>query len=398
MKSKEILQKWKETTIGEFCPFEYGKGLPERNRNISGNISVYGSNGIVGHHDKAITKNSTIIIGRKGTIGKVNFSKTPCWPIDTTFFIRPDNSRNMRFTYYLLQTLNLQNLNSDSAVPGLNRERTHKISILVPTLMEQQKIASILSNVDSLIRQTQKIIGQTRRLRKGLMQKILTRGIGHTKFKKTILGEIPESWNVVKLKDVAKKEPNAFVAGPFGSNLKVQDYTVSGIRLIQLQNIQEGDFDSVNEKYTSEEKFQELRNCAAYPGDVLVAKMADPIARACIAPKLCEQYLLVADCVRINVDKSKFDSIFVMYEINSSIVRRQAIAQGTGSTRLRISLSALRQIKFPEPPLAEQQKITSVLSSVDSLIQQTQKYKSKLETLKKGLMQKLLTGRIRVKA
>ena len=151
LKSKEILQKWKETTIEEFCLFEYGKGLPERNRNISGNIPVYGSNGIVGHHDKAITKNSTIIIGRKGTIGKVNFSKTPCWPIDTAFFIRPDNSRNMRFTYYLLQTLNLQNLNSDSAVPGLNRERTHKISILVPTLMEQNKIAAILGTIDDRI-------------------------------------------------------------------------------------------------------------------------------------------------------------------------------------------------------------------------------------------------------
>ena len=78
----------------------------------------------------------------------------------------------------------------------------------IPPLPEQQKIASILSNVDNLIQKTDQIIEQTQRLKKGLMQKLLTKGIGHTKFKKTDLGEIPEEWPIVKLKDIVSSYKN----------------------------------------------------------------------------------------------------------------------------------------------------------------------------------------------
>ena len=81
----------------------------------------------------------------------------------------------------------------------LNAEQYSQIPIPLPPLKEQQKIASILSNVDELIQKTEQIIEQTQRLKKGLMQRLLTKGIGHTKFKKTELGEIPEEWNIITI-------------------------------------------------------------------------------------------------------------------------------------------------------------------------------------------------------
>ncbi len=100
-----------ETTVGAFCPFIYGKGLPAGSRNSFGSIPVYGSNGIVGWHDVPYTKGPTVVIGRKGTVGAVHYSPIPCWPIDTTFFVEYSEPQDARFKYYLLRNLGLENMN-----------------------------------------------------------------------------------------------------------------------------------------------------------------------------------------------------------------------------------------------------------------------------------------------
>jgi len=135
--------EWIETTVGDFCPFHYGKGLPERNR-IPGPYPVFGSNGQVGSHYQPFVNEPGIIIGRKGTVGAVHFSKLPFCPIDTTFYVVSADYRDLRFTYYLLKSLGLDRMNADSAVPGLNREAAHKRKILVPPLSTQRAIAHIL--------------------------------------------------------------------------------------------------------------------------------------------------------------------------------------------------------------------------------------------------------------
>ena len=84
-------------TLGEFCPFTYGRGLSEDSRNVFGSIPVYGSNGIVGFHNQALTKGPAVIIGRKGTVGEIHYSSVPCWPIDTTFFITDSDQLLLRF-------------------------------------------------------------------------------------------------------------------------------------------------------------------------------------------------------------------------------------------------------------------------------------------------------------
>lgn len=138
-------------TVGTFAPFTYGKGLSKKIRNETGSVPVFGSNGIIGYHDKSLTSGPTIIIGRKGTVGAVHYSPVPCWPIDTTFYITESNGQKLRFKYYLLKSLGLNLMNSDSAVPGLNREAAHAIRIAVPSDMEQQFISSFLGDLDNKI-------------------------------------------------------------------------------------------------------------------------------------------------------------------------------------------------------------------------------------------------------
>ena len=137
--------------IGEWAPFSYGKALPKQKRTATGNVRVYGSSGVVGHHDTALTNGPTIIIGRKGTVGAVHYSPDPCWPIDTTFFIEGDDHVLHRFKYYALKAADLHNMNADSAVPGLNRNEAHAELIYVPPLTEQRSISRLLGALDDKI-------------------------------------------------------------------------------------------------------------------------------------------------------------------------------------------------------------------------------------------------------
>ena len=145
------MKAWKKVKIKEICKFKYGANLPASSR-IKGNYPVYGSSSIVSYCIDYYVKGPGIIVGRKGTVGKVQYSPTNFFPIDTTFYIEHNfNKVDLKFLYYHLQISGLENLNSDAAVPGLNRITAINQSISLPPLSTQKKIAKILSNYDDLI-------------------------------------------------------------------------------------------------------------------------------------------------------------------------------------------------------------------------------------------------------
>ena len=140
---------WKVKRLGDLCEFVYGDSLPEKKRK-NGDVAVYGSNGIVGKHDAAITENETIIIGRKGSVGEVNFSPTPCFPIDTTYFIdRRYTKQNLVWLFWLLKFLELERLSLMVGVPGLNRHHAHDLKTIVPPLPLQQEFAKMVEDIEA---------------------------------------------------------------------------------------------------------------------------------------------------------------------------------------------------------------------------------------------------------
>ncbi|GAA1217764.1 hypothetical protein [Rhodoglobus aureus] len=118
--------------LGELLRLEYGKSLPAPARE-AGEVRVVGSGGVVGRHSVAIVNQSGVVVGRKGTAGAVHWIDGPHWPIDTTFFARPVSPGvSQQYAYFLLSSLKLDQLNSDSAVPGLNRAEAEAIKMLIP--------------------------------------------------------------------------------------------------------------------------------------------------------------------------------------------------------------------------------------------------------------------------
>lgn len=129
---------WVDTTVGEYCPLVYGKSLPQHKR-VKGETPVFGSNGCVDFHNESHVETHGLIIGRKGSVGEVHLSEVPFWPIDTSFYVTKDSLEELYFAYYLLKSLGLNKMNSDSAVPGLNRDNAHALKIKIPKLEEDRK-------------------------------------------------------------------------------------------------------------------------------------------------------------------------------------------------------------------------------------------------------------------
>ncbi|MFH9862502.1 restriction endonuclease subunit S [Streptomyces sp. NPDC017202] len=121
-----------EVTVGDLAELKYGKSLPAARR-IAGEIPVFGSGGISGSHDEPLVKGPGIIVGRKGTVGSVYWSEVDFFPIDTTFYVECKNGRaSLEYLYFALRSLGLEHMNSDSAVPGLNRDRAQSQLLRIP--------------------------------------------------------------------------------------------------------------------------------------------------------------------------------------------------------------------------------------------------------------------------
>lgn len=149
-KDKDVIpDDWVEGKISDFIEILYGKGLPKRDRK-GGKIPVYGSNGIVGWHDKAFLEEPTVIIGRKGSVGELNLTKGPSHPIDTTYYIKNKEGCNLdvEFIYFLLKGIDLKSLDRSTAIPGINRNDIYKIKIKIPkTINGQKKLLNEIKNI-----------------------------------------------------------------------------------------------------------------------------------------------------------------------------------------------------------------------------------------------------------
>ena len=249
------------------------------------------------------------------------------------------------------------------AVYGLSKENLKKIKVPIPYLPEQQKIASILSGVDALIQNTQQVVDKSERLKKGLMQKLLTRGIGHTKFKKVpwLFGkeiEIPEEWNVETLgstcdqiQDMDHKMPKKISEGvPF---LSISDI------------VNKSEIDFSNQKYISKEDYADfLKKLQPQKNDLLYSRVATIGESRIIREK--KNFAFTYNVVLIKTGK-KLVSLFLKYALDLPMIKNHVKSIAPQGTYPFLGLGDIEKIPIIVPPLLEQQKIASILSGVDAL-------------------------------
>lgn len=336
----------------------------------------------------------TVIITIQGSIGRVAITQYDAY-IDRTLLLFEEFYNEIDKTFFAYVLFMLFEIEKEKAPGGIIKTITKEVLsdfvINIPKLPEQQKIASCLSSLDEVIAAHSQKLDLLKDHKKGLMQNLFPQD-GETvpkyRFKEF---EKDGDWVEKSLIDTADKKVKwSFTGGPFGSNLKASDYTTEGIRIIQLQNIGDGEFNDDNKIFTSIEKADELLSCNIYAGDIIISKMGDPVGRACIIPETLQRCVMASDGIRLVVDEKKHSKYFIYSLINSKRIREAIEKKSTGSTRKRIGLDALREIELIIPKTSqEQQKIASCLSSLDALITAQAEKIEQLQLHKKGLMQGL---------
>lgn len=199
-------------------------------------------------------------------------------------------------------------------------------------------------------------------------------------------------WATTTLESLTTNEKKSFAGGPFGSDLKAEDYTLDGIPIIQLSNITE-DYLNFNERliFTSEKKADSLISNNAYPGDLIIAKMM-PAGRCCIAQNLYNRYVLGSDAIRVNLDVKKCNKLFMREQINTQHIRKIITSKTAGSTRQRIGIPELKNLSLFSPSIEEQNKIGTFLLKLDTRIETQSKIISNLESLIKGIRQRIFSA------
>ena len=385
-----IPKEWEIIKTDDFLSLEYGKGLTERERG-GGIFPVFGSNGIVGYHSKYLIKGPGIVVGRKGTIGAITWTDENFWPIDTTYYIELKNIEiDMKWLFYKLTSLKLDKLNMATGTPGLNRNLVYSLKTALPSRPEQQKIAEVLSAVDEGIGKVDEVIKKTERLKKGLMQELLTRGIGHREFKDSEIGRIPKEWKVKRIIGLFNIKTGTT------PSTKQKEYWNDG----HINWVTPADMSKLNRRLyikSSERKITEKglkeTNLTLMPTGSIIISTRAPVGYVVIIE---DNTTFNQGCKGLIPKNAKeVNSVFYAYCLLSKKTILEHLSGG--STFKELPKNTLGNFNVPYPSAPEQQKIAEVLSDVDKKIELERKRKSKLERIKKGLMNDLLTGRKRVK-
>ncbi len=305
-----------------------------------------------------------------------------------------DTDNVAKYYYYLINSYYVNKIfrkkATGTAQIGINKKTVSEQVLAIQPIEEQKKIADILSTVDKKIALVEENINATEELKKGLMQKLLTEGIGHTEFKDSELGRIPESWELKRLNSVCNKITDGSHFSPIANKntgfyiATVKDMLLNTFNINTCTHIEENDF-----------KLLEANGCKPENGDILFSK--DGTIGKTFVYKDMEIPLVVLSSIAIIKPIYKvLDSSFTMHVLKSNIFYKQLNGLSSGSALKRVVLKAIKEIRIPLPPLEEQKQIAEILSTVDNKLENLKEKKQYFEELKKGLMQKLLTGEVRV--
>ena len=420
-KTITIPKEWKKIKLGDFIDFRNGYAFNSKKYTSGGkiiirmsNISVDGELNINNSNIKYTDENTfrelsdyqlkkndlimcmTDVSKEFGVVGK-----TAIIDKDDTYIlnqrvgrIRLSEELNVNFLHYYTNSKYFLNdiyqKVTGSAQYNLSTTDIKQSKILLPPLPEQQKIAEILSCVDEDIEKTDHIIEETEKLKRGLMQKLLTNGIGHKKFKKTKLGTIPEDWSFARLSEITDLITKGTTPTTYGHS-----FTEQGVNFIKVENItKDGKIEIGECKKISLITHEFLKRSKLQENDILFS-IAGALGRTAIVHNNCLPANTNQAVALIRLREKKLVN-FVEILLRTESVIKQIQNEKVQLAQANLSLKKLGNVYLPIPPKDELTEIDSIIQEITNKIFLNKKIKNKLTELKKGLMQDLLSGRVRV--
>lgn len=427
-------ETWRTEPLGKFCYVKARigwRGLSSSEYTENGPYLIAGKHIDVGFIDwercdhinefryseswEIALKQGDVILTKDGTIGRV--ARVDSLPGKATIngtmmLLRPTTGLDYRFLYHVLNGKGFKKLIDDkvsgSSIPHIFQRDMVLLPISFPPLDQQQKLAEILDTLDTTIRQTEAIIAKLQQVKQGLLHDLLTRGIdasGELRppvevaphlYKESPLGWIPKEWEISGLAEVALSNRSVIKTGPFGSSLKGEHWRELGCPVVTIGSLGEGYFDEQELLYVDESTARRLADFVLITGDIAFSRVAD-VGRAVVVTDAQCGWIMSSNFMRISVDSKKvLPHFFQLLLANGQNVRMQIRASVNSGGRDVANSAILMGLRFAWPSRIEQKLIVDKVASVDFRINKEESNLKKQLATKSGLMDDLLTGRVRV--
>ena len=396
--TKDLPQGWILCRLKRFCSFAYGDSLTSEMR-ARGSVAVFGSNGQIGYHTNSNTNAPCIIVGRKGSFGKIHYSTFPVFAIDTSYFIDERyTSANIRWLYYLLTTMSLDKISKDSAIPGLNREDVYQFIVLFPKLQCQNSIVRYLdyfcSDLKEVITHIKNLLELIEEYKWTAIQQVVTSGLDLNVSLKPSgvewLGDIPEHWEVRRLRTLTRIINGATPStqDPLNWDGDIGWLTPDDLGKLTTRYVHKGSRSLTLKGYES---------CGATlaPSGSLAISTRAPIGHIGI---LKHEACVNQGC-RLLTPNSLVESAWLYFSLRA--FNDELSSLGQGSTFTELSRDKLGDFAIALPPLPEQTAIVAHLakltSDIDVAIAHTRREIELLEEYRTRLIADVVTGKLDVR-
>lgn len=336
--------------------------------NPNGKYPIYGSGGIMGYADEFICDKNTVVIGRKGSINKPIYVEVPFWNVDTAFGLVANKSvLESKYLYYFCENFDFEQLNTTVTIPSLTKANLQNIEIPLPSLEEQRKIAAVLDKVSDLIVKRRQQLKKLDFLVKARFVEMFGDPVSN-----------PLDWEKVALSDLADVS-----IGPFGSLLHKEDYILGGHPLVNPSHIIDGKICPDDKLTISDNKYNELEPYHLKVNDVVMGRRGE-MGRCAV---VYDSGLLCGTGSLIIRTKGFITADFLQKILSFPSFKKTIEDMAVGQTMPNLNVSIVANFQIIKPPLKIQNEYYNFIEKIETAKSTINESLTKLETLKKALMQ-----------
>ena len=368
--------KYKRYALSELAIIKYGKNQ-KKVLSEDGNIPIYGTGGLIGYGTTVLYDKPSVLIGRKGTIGKVKYVEHPFWTIDTLFYtIINTDIVTPKYLYYVMSLIDLNNYNEGTTIPSLRTETLNRLEFNIPSIEEQEILLSCLNPIDEKIELNNAI-------NNNLLEQAST----------LFNSAIQQSTSVVYAELGSLAEVKGGKRLPKGINLVTTPNQHPYIRVRDLNNTVFASL-SNDYEYVDDETQQSISRYIVSTGDLLIS-IVGTIGLTAIADHTLNKANLTENCVKLTNIKNVTPEYLLLFLRSSQGV--EAISKGTvGAVQLKLPIKNIQSIAVPLLCDEELQSLNETLSTIFSQISANIVEMKKLADIRDTLLPKLMSGELDV--
>lgn len=376
-----VPKEWNIKKLKDLASIKYGKSQKEV-EDPNGKYKILGTGGEIGRTNKFLYDKESILIGRKGTLNKPMYINEPFWTVDTLFYTEISSDTNTRWLYYYISNLDLNRYNEATGVPSLSSANLNMINILTPSKQEQDNIVKIIYTLDNIIEFKENIIELNEKQRKGLVQLLLKKGIKNKEYKNSKVGYIPQNWKVKKIKEIASEISIRNKDNEYTKVLSCTKYDglVDSLEYFKKRVYSD---DISNYKIVVQRDFAYATNH--------IEEGSIGLQNICEVGLVSPMYTVFRTTKDVNEDY-----LFILLKTENYRRRFENMMSASVDRRGSLRWNDFSQIYIPLPPIEEQNEIVNIVHTADLEIKLLKEELEKIKEQKKGLMQLLLTGKVRV--